>query len=307
MTPLFASAVTVAVLVGLVLCIAGLRKTPPAAPTASPTLLVPARWLKFGGTTISTRTRILLIAGVAAGLLAWVTTGWVIAVIVLPAALAGIPYVLGFSGRATLIPRLEAMEEWTRSLAGVLTVGVGLEQALKVTLHSTPEAIRPEVTLLVARLNARWPVEAALRAFADDLDDSTGDIVVFYLLSGARQRGPGLANVLEALATSVAEDVRNRRAVEADRAQPRATARWVTLITVGVMAAMVLLRASYIDTYKSGLGQTLLFLLLGIYAACLVWMQRTARGSTVPRFLTAAATTANPRPTDTASPLRTTS
>ena len=36
---------------------------------------------------------------------------------------------------AARIKRLEAMEEWTRSLSGVLTVGVGLEQALVATLR----------------------------------------------------------------------------------------------------------------------------------------------------------------------------
>ena len=43
---------------------------------------------------------------------------------------------------ATQIARLEAMEEWTRSLSGVLTVGIGLEQALVATLRSTPAISR---------------------------------------------------------------------------------------------------------------------------------------------------------------------
>ena len=68
--------------------------------------------------------------------------------------------------------------------------------------------------------------------FADDLDDATGDLVAANLILGARRRGAGLASVLEGLAESVAADVRARREIEADRAKPRATARWVTLITV---------------------------------------------------------------------------
>ena len=130
------------------------------------------------------------------------------------------------------------MEEWTRSLSGVLTVGVGLEQALVATLRSTPDPIRPEVTRLVARLRARWATEDALRAFADELDDATGDLIAANLILGARRRGAGLASVLEGLAESVAADVRARREVEADRAKPRATARWVTIITVGVLAVL---------------------------------------------------------------------
>ena len=75
-----------------------------------------------------------------------------------------------------------------------------------------------------------------MRAFADELDDPTGDLVAANLILGARRRGAGVASVLEALAESVAADVRARREIEADRAKPRSTARWVTIITVGPLA-----------------------------------------------------------------------
>ena len=71
-----------------------------------------------------------------------------------------------------------------------------------------------------------------------------------------------MASVLESLAESVAADVRARRAIEADRAKPRATARWVTLITVGVLAVLAL-TGTYITPYGTPLGQMILVLLLG--------------------------------------------
>jgi hypothetical protein len=55
-------------------------------------------------------------------------------VLVVPAAVAGLPVLLSPSPAASKIDRLEAMEEWTRSLSGVLTVGIGLEEALVATL-----------------------------------------------------------------------------------------------------------------------------------------------------------------------------
>jgi hypothetical protein len=119
-----------------------------------------------------------------------VLTGWWVAALVLPAAAAGLPVLLSAPPSTARIDRLEAMEEWTRALSGVLTVGVGLEQALLSTLRSTPQAIRPEVTKLVSRLRARWATEDALRAFADDLDDATGDVIAANLILGARRRGP---------------------------------------------------------------------------------------------------------------------
>jgi len=109
-----------------------------------------------------------------------------------PAALAGLPVLLSPPSAALKIDRLEAMEEWTRSLSGVLTVGIGLEEALIATLRSTPDPIRPEVTRLVARLRARWSTEEALRMFADDLDDATGDLVAGNLILGARRAAPAL-------------------------------------------------------------------------------------------------------------------
>ena len=206
---------------------------------------------------MSGRTRVLLAGGALAGLLVAAVTGWWVAVLVLPAAAAGLPVLLTAPPSASRIGRLEAMEEWTRALSGVLTAGVGLEQALLATVRSTPDPIRPEVTRLVSRLRARWATEDALRAFADDLDDATGDVIAANLILGARRRGAGLASVLDGLAESVAADVRARREIEADRAKPRATARWVTIITVGVLAVLAL-SGQYVAPYGSPLGQVLL-------------------------------------------------
>lgn len=233
---------------------------------------------------LSKRTRSLLLMGLAAGIVAALATGWGLAVVVVPAAAVGLPTLLSSSSATVRINRLEAMEEWTRSLSGVLTVGVGLEQALVATLRSTPPAITPEVTRLVARLRARWVTEDALRAFADELDDATGDLVAANLILGARRRGAGLASVLEGLAESVAADVRARRQVEADRAKPRATARWVTLISVGVLVVLAV-SGTYIEPYRSPLGQVILVTLLSAYVATLVWMKRMAIGRAMPRFL----------------------
>ena len=49
------------------------------------------------------------------------------------------------SRRGRSIDRLEAVEDWTRRLADVLIVGVGLEQAITATLRTVPAPIRPEV------------------------------------------------------------------------------------------------------------------------------------------------------------------
>ncbi|MET8520818.1 type II secretion system F family protein [Nocardioides sp. NPDC004968] len=232
----------------------------------------------------SRRTRLLLVTGIAVGVLGWFLTGWPLALVIAPAAIVGLPYLLSAPDAKERIEVLEALDEWTRSLSGVLTVGLGLEQALITTSRSTPAPIAEEVGLLVARLRARWATEDAIRAFANDLDDATGDLVAGNLILAARRRGAGLAKVLDGLAESVAADVRARRQVEADRAKPRATARWVTIISTTVLVVLGL-AGSYIEPYGSPLGQAILAVLLTAYVATLLWMRRMAGGRRLPRII----------------------
>lgn len=273
------------VALGLLGVVIGLRPTaiPSREPTAAGRRRAPDR-----------RTRILLLTGGALGLVGWLITGWILALVIAPVAVIGLPVLLSAPPAATQIARLEAMEEWTRSLSGVLTVGIGLEQALVATLRSTPAPIADEVNRLVTRLRARWDTEKALRAFADELDDATGDLIAANLILGARRRGAGLASVLEGLAESVGADVRARRQVEADRAKPRATARWVTLISASVLVVLAL-SGTYVEPYRTPVGQVLLVLLLSAYVATLVWMRRMAAGKPLPRVLATRAAAEVPR------------
>lgn len=275
--PVLAAAAAMTLIAGVVLLVAGLRQG--ADPLSRP----PIRSLLRSALARRNDARTLAGVGLAGGVLVWLVTGWLIAVVIGPVLAVGVPFLLAPTG-AVSIARLDAMAEWTRSLAGVLGVGVGLEQALIATQRSTPEQIRPQVDALIARLRARWSTEAALRAFAEDLDDSTGDLVAAALILGSRRRGAGLAKVLTGLADSVASEVRARRQIETDRAKPRATARWVTLITLGVVGLMFL-NTGYMAPYSSPLGQLILATLLAGYGGALLWLRNVAAGKPTPRFM----------------------
>ena len=67
-------------------------------------------------------------------------------------------------------------------------------------------------------------------------------------------------------------------------AKPRATARYVTLITVGVLLVLGL-TGQYIQPYSSPMGQVILVVLLSMYVATLVWMRAMATGKPMPRFI----------------------
>lgn len=264
---------------GVLAIIAGLR--PPAAvPRARPPVL---RWRATGTHDAWDRWR--WPAAAAAGLAAWLLSGWPVAGLIAATTTVGLPVLLSTSRvAAKSIARIEAVEEWARRLADILVVGVGLEQAIIASLRSVPEPIRTEVTALAARLSARWPTETALRAFADDLADATGDLAVAALILGHRRRGPGLARALAAVADSVAEEVAMRRRVEADRAKPRATARAVTVITVGVVAVGAL-NSTYLAPYGTPLGQLVLAGITATFVAALAWMRALTFGRSAPRLL----------------------
>ena len=224
------------------------------------------------------------LAALAIGVLVMVATGWVVAVPVLPAAVLGLPALLMVSSADRQIARMDAIAEWTRNLAGVLTAGQGIEAALQASLRSAPDPIRPVVARLVGRMRARWSTEQALRAFADDLNDATGDLVCAALILGVARRGDGLARVLHDLAESVSADVRGRRMIEADRAKPRASARMVTLLSIGAMVFFGL-GGRFFAPYGTPIGQLILLVLLTIYGLLLWWLRRMAEIQPATRFL----------------------
>ena len=275
LVPALVSVLGVGGVMGLV---AGLRRVPvPTAAPATPRLL--ARLARVP--------RRVLIAGLlaaAAGVLVALLSGWVITIVLFPLAAIGLPVLLGVSDESHTIERLEGLAERTRNLAGVITVGVGLEGALVATLRTAPDVIRPEVTTLVSRIRSRWNTAEALRAFADQFNDSTGDLVAATLILAAQKRADGLAQILSGLAESVSAEVAARRHLEADRSKPRQTARIVTIITVVCLVGMAA-TGQYLEPYRSPVGQVVLSVLLALYVVGLVVMRRMARVKPLPRLM----------------------
>ncbi len=285
MRPFVAAVTAVTGVGGLAAAGFGLVRTPDdsAAPRRA-TLTRRLQQLR-GAKPVARRSRRRLAAAGVVGLVVWLVTGWLLAVLLIPAAVWGLPVLLQTSSAKADIARLEAMSDWAQNLATVLGVGVGIEQAVAGSLLTAPEKIRPEIARLAARLQARWDTEAALRAFADDLDDATGDLLAAALILGARRRGDQLSSVLDGLAGAVRDDVRVRRTVDAEQARGRTTARLVTAISAGGLGLMLL--TPYADPYRAGSGQLLLIGLLTGYISCLVWMRRITATPRQPRILVA--------------------
>ena len=286
MTPLVPAVGGALVVAGLIGVVAGLRPVPVTPASVSRSAGMSSGSVAAGLGRVRSRTWVLAVVGLAAGVAVAVVSGWLVAVVAVPAAVVGLPVLL--ASPPSQVPTLEALEEWTRSVATMLRAGAALEQALLVTVASAPPAIGPQVRGLAGRVRARWDTTAALRVFAEEIDDVAADLVVASLVLSAARRGGGLAASLEALAVSLAAEVAARRQVETDWAKPRGTARWITVITV-VMVVALSVSGRYVAPYATPLGQVILLLLLAGYAAVLVWLRWMIRPRPVPRFLGAAA------------------
>jgi len=276
MSMLLAGCAGVLLVAGVLLGIAGFRKVPiqPSAPARRR-----GRWGQ-----ISRRTKIVAAVATALGVVAMLVSGWAIAVVAFPVAAVGLPWLLGKTGEGRVLARLDGLAEWTRNLAGVIRVGAGLERALIDTLHSTPAVIRPEVSALVARLRAKWGTEEAIRMFATEFDDATGDLVAAALVLAVRTRADGLAAILDSLAQTVSAEVSTRRQLEADRAKPAQSVRIITFVTVGLLAVLSM-SGSYMEPYRaSATGQLVLGGLLASFVGLLVLIKRMSTPKPLPRF-----------------------
>jgi Flp pilus assembly protein TadB len=225
---------------------------------------------------------------VVAGVVAWAVTGWPVPGLAAATEVVGLPrLVSGSPGRAQLA-RLEALEAWTRRLADLLGSGAGgLEQAIAMSVRTCPAPIAAEVAALAARIRLQG-AEPALRAFADDLADigsPAADLAAAALILRVRRGGRGLRPVLEALAADVAELVRARRAVEADRAKPRSNVRVLVAITAIVLTVTLLFARDYLAPFTTPLGQVMLAAIVGVFAAAVVLLARITRQPTTRRFL----------------------
>jgi Flp pilus assembly protein TadB len=241
------------------------------------------------------RRRLALSIGVP--LLVLALTRWPVAALLAAAATVGLPPLLNARRVGERrIARLQALAEWTRRLSDVLAAGAGIEAALEATLRSVPPPIEPELRSLVAQLRARRPLEEALLGFGDALADPTGDLVVAALLLATRRRGRGLARSLTQLATTVDAEVAMRRGVEADRAQPRATARYVVYLTMAVAGGLLLLNRDYVAPFGTLVGQLVLTVVGLLFAVSFAWMYQLTGYQEAARFLPAEPSGAGRRP-----------
>lgn len=219
------------------------------------------------------RTRV--VTGMVLGVAAWVITG---VVVLMPLVLAGVvwlPALLKKPVDNANSGLLEALESWTRTVAGLLATGESLEQAISRSVDSTGAPLQGPVSNLAARLAAQQPLERAMRLWADEVGDTLADTVAATIIIGARRRAGGVEAALNGLAQTMTERLELRRQIDAEGAESRVTSWFMTVFTVG-LAALGSLHPTISSAYATASGQVLLVVLVGLYVGLLVIIRKLA-------------------------------
>lgn len=278
MSPTLLLIVLIGAMVGAagVLLIRSLRPHEPSRAVRPPSTLLPR--LKNTGTQIP--------VAVGAGLLILLLTKWPVLAIATAILVIVAPTLFGGAGNEKRsIARLEGLAAWTESLRDTIAGAVGLEQAIPATAYAASPAIAGHLATLSDRLRVRTPLPVALQGLADDLDDSSADLILAALILNARLRGPGLREVLTSLADSAREELEMRRRVSAGRASTRRSVQIVVGITVVFVLGLAIFNRDYVEPFSSPLGQVVLVIVLLFFAAGFAWMRRLSVFELPERFL----------------------
>ena len=191
----------------------------------------------------------------------------------------------GLAAERAALARVEALAAWTESLRDTIAGAVGLEQAIPATARAASPAIRENLHTLVDRLRARMPMPQALEYFADDMNDASADLVIAALILNSRLRGPGLREVLGALAQSSREEVDMRQRVMAQRSSTRRSVQIVVGVSVAVVLGLAVFNKSFVQPYSTATGQLVLLGVIALFAAGFFWLRKLSSIETPARFL----------------------
>jgi Flp pilus assembly protein TadB len=248
-----------------------------------------------GGLSLSRGGRRRALLAVLAALIVYLLTRWPVAAVIVAAAVVFLPKLSMADGQHKRTAMLEGLEHWIRRLADMVMASRGLEDALGASAASAPPAVAGPVRALAARLASRMDTEAALRAFAAEIDDPAGDRIAAALIIATGRHGGAARDVLVSLAELLGRDVAGRREIDAARAEHRTTVRWITVFIAG-FSLFAVLNHSYSAPFGTPTGQVVLALVALLYAGGLSWLHRLGTLPAAGRFLddTATGTSAPP-------------
>jgi tight adherence protein B len=179
--------------------------------------------------------------------------------------------------------RLRALDAWIRGIAARMRAGISLDQALSVSARDV-EAIAPELQRMSAAIAAGLPTSSAIMAFAEEIGDGTYDFACQKLIMVSGRSIEGLAESLDGLAAMVKKRVEVRQELEADRAKPASTARWVTIIGLLMFFSAPFTQVNFTKSFSTIGGQLAFLIFVALFLGCLMWARSIASLPPEPRL-----------------------
>ena len=267
-------------------------------PLLPPTLTKASR----RGRSLSSKDKRTLLAGLAAGVVVLLATRNLVFAVIAGAAVVLWPMVAG-GGKAerAALTKLEALAQWTESLRDLAQKGAGLESVIPKTVDTASDVLVPPLRLMSRRLSVKVPLPEALSRFADEVDDSSADMVVAALALAARQRKGKLSGVLSALARSLRDELEQRTKVMRERNVVRREATQVAALTAALVLAAGLFSPQGLPEGGGTAAQLLPLVLAVAYLFVFSRVRKLAEPEPEPRFLSSAsevleAATYRPKP-----------
>ena len=257
---------------GIVMMVFAVRRAPEQPRTRSGRS-IPQRWA-----TVTRRTKTTILVGLILGVVAAAVSGIVILVVVVPAAVIGLPLLLGKPDTRER-DLLSALESWTRSLSSAAETGsFTLREVITITRGSAPPILRVGVDRLNQRINGSWSNAAALRRFATEMNSAHVDEVVIYLIQAAEYNAGGLTKALDGVAEMLADEVKLQLDTAIEREKPRRSLITMTGIITVVLAGIILFsHTGQIGLYRTPLGEVILTIILAVFVLLLIWAKAQAR------------------------------
>jgi hypothetical protein len=226
-------------------------------------------------------------AGIAAGVVVWLATGWVTATLMIGIGAVAAPALSGGRRRrAAQIAKVEALAGWAESLRDLLSAAAGVQEAVQASANTkvASPAIAGPVGRLAARMQHGDP-RAALDAFAEEVADPVGDLMVAALRMALTRQAGLLSAVLSEAAASARAAATMRMRVEASRARVHTSMNITVGVTVAVGLGLLLLQRSYLEPFDSFEGQLVFCLIGAVFALGFYGVARLSRATPVPRLI----------------------
>ncbi len=278
---LYAALTGVMLMAGAVTMVFALRPVPERPQRRDLRRTLPRRWA-----TVTRRTKTTILFGLILGVVAATVSGIVILVVVVPAAVIGLPLLLGKPDTRER-ELLSALEGWARSLSSAAETGsFTLREVIAITRGSAPPILRVGIDRLTQRMSGSWSSSDALRQFAAEMNSAHVDEVAIYLVQAAEYNAGGLTKALDAVAEMLADKVTLQLDTAIERDKPRRSLITMTgIITVVLAGIIVFSHTSQIGLYRTPLGELILAIILSIFVLLLIWAKTQTRVTPDPRII----------------------